>query len=148
MLKVYLGADHRGFLLKEFLKRRLKEADIALEDLGTSSPEPVDYPDFAMKVGEKVSKEGGFGLLVCMTGIGMSIAANKVTGVRAARVLSKKDARLARRHNDANVLCIPGRGLRRDRAWEILRVFLEESFALGRHERRVRKIEEYEKNRP
>ena len=147
MKPIYLGSDHRGFPLKVYLKEKLKERGIPYEDFGTFSTESVDYPDYAIKVAEKVSKESTFGVLICMTGIGMSIAANKVRGIRAARVLSKKDAILSRRHNNANVLCIPGKGLKRERALEILLTFIEAPFDGGRHARRVRKVADYEKAR-
>lgn len=144
MKPLYLGADHRGFPLKEFLKEKLEELGLPFKDLGTYSSESVDYPDYAIKVAEKVAKEDAFGVLICMTGIGMSIAANKVKGIRAARVLSKRGARLSRRHNNANVLCIPGKGLKRERAFEILLTFINEPFSGGRHARRIKKVADYE----
>jgi len=145
-MKVSIGADHAGFELKEKLKQRLAQAGVQIADEGTASTESVDYPDFARKVGENVAeKKADFGLLVCGSGIGMAIAANKVPGVRAANVTSEQEAGLSREHNDANVLAIGARFLDENRAWAIVEKFLHTPFAGGRHQRRVDKIAEIER---
>ena len=145
-LKVYLGADHAGFELKEKIKEFLKNKKINYEDLGTGSEESVDYPDFAIKVGERVAKEkGAKGILVCGTGIGMTIAANKIKGIRAAMVYDENTAKMSREHNDANVICLRGRGFPGEKALKLLWIWLNEEFSgEERHLRRIRKISEYE----
>lgn len=146
-MKVAIGADHRGYKLKNYLSNYLKSMGIDVIDLGTNGVDSVDYPDFAISVGEKVSKgEADLGVLICKTGIGMCIAANKVKGVRAAHVCSEKMAKLSRSHNDANVICLPGELLEFEKAKEFLRIFLETPFEGGRHSKRIKKIEEYERS--
>jgi ribose 5-phosphate isomerase B len=140
-MKIAIGADHAGFELKEKIKQRLAQAGVEVQDEGTRSTESVDYPDFAKKVGEDVAaKRADYGLLVCGSGIGMAIAANKVPGVRAANVTSEQEAELSREHNDANVLAIGARLLDEDAAWKIVDKWLHTPFAGGRHQRRVDKI--------
>ena len=145
-MKIAIGADHAGYELKEKLKQRLAREGVQVEDQGTVSNESVDYPDFARKVGERVAqKQDDLGLLVCGSGIGMAIAANKVPGVRAANVVSVEEAQLSREHNDANVLSIGARLLDEIQAWNIVEKFLHTPFAGGRHQRRVDKITEIER---
>ncbi|HSE49780.1 MAG TPA: ribose 5-phosphate isomerase B [Terriglobales bacterium] len=145
-MKIAIGADHAGYELKEKIKQRLAQQGVQVEDQGTVSNESVDYPDFARKVGEKVAgKQADFGLLVCGSGIGMAIAANKVPGVRAANVSSEQEAQLSREHNDANVLAIGARILDESKAWSIVDKWLHTPFAGGRHQRRVDKISEIER---
>ncbi len=140
-MRVAIGADHAGFLLKEAIKRALATLAVEVEDLGTGSADSVDYPDFAARVARGVAA-GTYdrGILVCGTGIGMAMAANKIAGVRAAPVVDADTARLARAHNDANVLALGARVTTPDRALEIVRVFLDTPFEGGRHQRRVDKI--------
>lgn len=147
-MRVALGADHAGFELKDRLKRLLDELGIAHEDFGTSSGQSVDYPDFAREVAAGVAS-GAFdrGILVCGSGIGMAIAANKVAGVRAAAVFDAETARLSREHNDLNVLTLGARLLPESRAREIVRIFLETVFEGGRHDRRLDKIRHLESGR-
>ncbi len=145
-IKIVIGADHRGFKIKEIIKKILKEKNFEVIDLGSFSEESTDYPDFAIKVGEEI-KEGKahFGILVCMTGIGMMIAANKVKGIRAALCRDEEDAYLARAHNNANVLALGSKNFKDEE--EIRRIvfkFLETPFEGGRHEKRVKKIMKYE----
>ncbi len=143
--KVYLGADHGGFGLKEKIKAHLKgKAEVV--DFGTDSEESCDYPDFGRKVAESVVKgKGSLGILVCGTGIGVSMAANKVRGARAALCHNEFTAKMAREHNDANVLCLGGRVLDEKEALKIVDVFLETDFSSDeRHARRVEKIMEIE----
>ncbi|QIV78493.1 ribose 5-phosphate isomerase B [Fervidobacterium pennivorans subsp. carthaginiensis] len=145
-MKIAIGSDHAAFELKERVKEYLRKADIEVIDCGTYSIESVDYPDYAKKVAEKVtSKECDFGILMCGTGIGMSIAANKIKGVRAALCLFPEMAAYARKHNDANILVLPGRLMGIELAKWTVDAFLNSSFEGGRHERRVKKIEELEK---
>jgi ribose 5-phosphate isomerase B len=145
-MRIALGADHRGYALKEEIKRLLDDLSLQYEDFGTSSPDAADYPDFAAQVARGVTS-GRFdrGILVCATGIGMAIAANKVRGVRAATVGDVETARLSREHNDANVLALGARATSPERAREIIRAFLETPFAGGRHQGRVDKITEIER---
>lgn len=144
-MKIAIGSDHAAFELKERVKEYLQKKGIEVLDCGTYSIESVDYPDYAKKVCEKVvSKECDFGILMCGTGIGMSIAANKFKGIRAALCLFPDMAHYARRHNDANVLVLPGRLMGTELAKWTVDAFLNTSFEGGRHERRVKKIEELE----
>lgn len=141
-MRVYLGSDHAGFERKESLREHLVAEGHEVMDAGPCSEDSVDYPDFAAKVARAVAGDdtGGLGVLVCGTGIGMAIAANKVRGVRAANVTSTEFARLARRHNDANVVTVPGRFLQLPEVEQIVDAFLTTPFEGGRHERRVEMI--------
>ncbi len=139
---VALGADHAGFRLKELLKQHLEGLGVPVSDQGTHSAEPADYPDYARLVAQSVAdRKCDFGLLVCGTGIGMSITANKIPGVRAALVFNEEMAALSRQHNNANVLCIGARITPPEEAKKILSAFLTAQFEGGRHERRVNKME-------
>jgi ribose 5-phosphate isomerase B len=145
-MKIAIASDHAGFEEKERLKPLLKELGIQYEDLGTVSTESVDYPDYARKVGEEVAAGNvEQGLLVCGSGTGMAIAANKVPGVRAAVAWNEEVARLAREHNDANVLSLGTRTTPADELPKIVRAWFAAKFDRGRHERRVNKILEIEK---
>ncbi|MCL6480602.1 MAG: ribose 5-phosphate isomerase B [Firmicutes bacterium] len=147
--RIAVGADHAGFHVKEAVKRFLHEQGYAIQDVGTDSEASVDYPDFARQVAEKVARgEAELGVLVCGTGMGMAIAANKVPGIRAAVAHDALTARLARQHNDANVLAIGGRVLDEAAALAIVREFLNAQFEGGRHQRRVDKISALETTRP
>ncbi len=140
---VALGADHGGFELKEMVKRYLEQRDISLADFGAHSKEPSDdYPDFAQLVGNSVSnRKAELGILICTSGVGMSIAANKIPGVRAALVADEQTASLARQHNNANVICLGARTTPPELAKKIVEAFLNAHFEGGRHERRVSKME-------
>src|SRR5215467_1152167 len=139
---VALGADHGGFALKEALKQHLEKRGISVADFGAGSVEPSDYTDFAHAVAQSVAhRRAEFGVLICTTGVGMSIAANKVPGVRAALVNDEDTAILARQHNNANVLCLAGKITPPDSASRILEAFLNAQFEGGRHERRIDKME-------
>jgi len=143
-LRIALGSDHRGFGLKEKLKSWLASRGHRVLDLGTDSTGSSDYPDFAFRVAEAVAaRRAQRGILLCGTGIGMSIAANKVRGVRAALCLDPRMARMSRRHNHANVLCLAADGLSPDRAKRIMDAWLGSEAEAGRHRRRVRKIDSY-----
>ncbi len=144
-MKIAIGADHAGFQLKDSLKKLLDELGLVYEDFGTTSGQSVDYPDFARAVAEGVAT-GRFdrGILVCGTGIGMAIAANKVNGVRAASIVDTDTAKLSREHNDLNVLALGARVLPESRAREIVKTFLQTPFEGGRHAARVRKIHSIE----
>ncbi len=144
-MKVALGADHAGFELKEIIKKYLGQRGIELDDHGTDSTNPVDYPDFAKLVGEQVALgKADFGILVCGAGIGMSMAANKIPGIRAANVHSEIGAQLSREHNNANVLALGGRLLDAKLALQIVDRWLSTEFAGSRHQRRVDKVMEIE----
>jgi ribose 5-phosphate isomerase B len=139
---VLLAADHAGYDLKQDLASHLTDLGWEPADLGTDSADSVDYPDFAHRLAEAIeSGRAERGILVCGAGIGMSIAANRHPGVRAANCLDERMAALAREHNDANVLCLGSRLLDPDQAKKILWTFLETPFGGGRHGRRVEKIE-------
>ena len=140
-MKIALGSDHAGFELKEDLRSYLTQMKIDALDLGTYSEDSVDYPDVAVKVAEKVARgEVERGLLICGSGIGMSIVANRFAGVRAALCHDLYTARISREHNNANILTLGGRLIGKGLAREILRVWLETEFQGGRHERRLNKI--------
>jgi ribose 5-phosphate isomerase B len=139
--RVALGADHAGFPIKETIRQFLQNAGYLVDDLGTWSEESVDYPDYGKAVGECVAAHKDvFGIAVCGTGIGISIAANKVYGIRAAVAHDVSTARLAREHNDANVLALGGRVVSGSQAIEMVQTFLNTAFVGGRHTRRVEKI--------
>ena len=153
-MRIALGADHHGIVLKGAIRRAFDAATRGgpavpahtYVDFGAHSEEAVDYPDFALPVAEGVAS-GAFdrGVLICGSGVGMSIAANKVPGVRAALVHDADGARLCREHNDANVVTLAGRSLAADTVVAIVETFLATPFAGGRHERRVGKIAELER---
>ena len=147
VMKIALAADHAGFEEKEKIKQTLDEIGVEYTDMGTNSPDSVDYPDYARKVGEAVAA-GEFeqGLLVCGSGTGMAIAANKVPGIRAAVAWNEEIARLAREHNDANVLALAGRFIAPEEQAKIVKAWFDAKFEGGRHERRVEKIEQIEKD--
>ena len=145
-MKIALASDHAGFSAKEELKPLLTELGIEFNDLGTTSEESVDYPDYAKKVGEQVARgEVDQGVLVCGSGAGMAITANKVPGIRAAVAWSEETARLARQHNDANVLAIGARTTPQGQIPSIVRAWFETAFAGGRHADRVNKINAMER---
>ncbi len=140
-MRIAIGADHAGYHLKEALKQALAGADVEVEDVGTESDASVDYPDFAARVADRVaSGQSDRGILICGTGIGMAMAANKVRGIRAASVTDELGARLARQHNDANILTLGGRVTPAGTAARLVRIFLDTPFEGGRHQRRVEKI--------
>lgn len=147
MTVIALGADHAGRDLKETLKAWLIQGGYEILDFGTHSPDSVDYPDYALQVGESVaSGKADRGLLVCGTGIGMAMAANKVPGVRAAHCSDLFGARLSREHNDANVLTLGGRLTGKELALEILDIWLRSSFSGERHARRIAKVAQIERH--
>ncbi|RLI97635.1 MAG: ribose 5-phosphate isomerase B [Candidatus Aenigmatarchaeota archaeon] len=138
---IALGSDHAGFGLKEKIKQYLEKKGLEIKDYGCFSEESVDYPDYAEKVARAVSSnEAEKGILICGTGIGMSIAANKISGIRAAVCWDEKSAEMSRRHNDANILCIGARLIDQELALRIVDVWLSTGFDGGRHVKRVKKI--------
>ncbi len=143
-MKLAIGADHGGWELKNQIVDFLKKiSDVDIADYGTNGPGSVDYPDFGRKVAEAVSKGAvDRGILICGTGIGMSMAANRYSGVRAALCHDHFTAQMSRQHNDANVLCIGERVTGRGVALEIVRTWLETGFEGGRHLTRLEKIEQ------
>jgi ribose 5-phosphate isomerase B len=147
-MKIAIGADHAGFALKDQIRDGLRQAGHEVADLGTNSAESADYPDYAGTVAhDVVSGAADRGILVCSTGIGMSIAANKVDGIRAALAINLDEVRLTRAHNDANIITIGARYTDLQAANEMVRVFLKTPFDGGRHARRIGKIAQLEKSR-
>lgn len=145
---IVIGSDHAGFRAKETIKKYLVGAGYSVEDCGTHSEESVDYPDYAKAVAERVAAaKNSLGVVVCGTGIGVSIAANKVEGIRAALAHDSLTARRAREHNDANVLALGGKVVGEDEAIAIVQEFLAAQFAGGRHQRRIDKIGEMDRVR-
>lgn len=148
-MRLAVGADHAGYDAKEHVKRWLAERGHDVEDVGTHGTASADYPDFAAQVARRVARgKAEFGILICGSGIGMSIAANKVRGVRAAVCTDPYSARVAREHNDANVLCLGGRVTGLGLMEAVLAAFLTAGFEGGRHARRVDKILRIEEGPP
>jgi len=146
MIKILIGADHGGYNLKEKLVERLRSKGFAVEDIGYKEYEPTDdFPEIAFKLGEKVVFEKAKGILICSSGIGMSIAANKVKGVRAGLCTSIKQARLAKSDNDINVLCLANKLVSMDKNFKIVIKFINTVFSSDeRFIRRIKKIKNYE----
>lgn len=143
-MKVAIGSDHAGFHLKEHIKTYLESNDIQVTDFGTHALDSVDYPDYAKKVGEDViNKKTDFGILVCGTGIGVSIAANKVKGIRAALIYNDETAYLAKAHNNANVITMGGRMTTKEQAVEMIKTYIKTTFE-DRHQKRIDKIHQIE----
>ena len=142
-VRIVIGSDHAGFELKQFVKERLLSWGHEVQDVGTYSEASVDYPDFARAACREVLSGGAErAVLVCGSGVGMSMAANRHRGVRAVLCTDLYLARYSRLHNDANVLCLPGRLMGKGLCEEVLKVWLETPFEGGRHERRVRKLDD------
>lgn len=147
-MRIALGSDHAGVELKARVMQALDDRHLGYHDFGPSTDSPVDYPDYAARVAESVaSGECDRGILICGTGVGMAIAANKVPGIRAAQVADRDGARLSREHNDANILSLGARSTSVERALDIVDVFLATPFGGGRHQRRVDKIMALEEGR-
>lgn len=145
-MKIAIAADHGGFELKDSMVEYIKSLGNEVVDLGTNSADSVDYPDYAKKVCEEIQKgNSDLGILICGTGIGMSLAANKFEGIRAACVSDVYSAKMSRNHNNANVLCIGARVIGDEVAKLIIKTFLENEFEAGRHQRRVDKVMAFEK---
>jgi ribose 5-phosphate isomerase B len=141
-MKLAIGSDHGGFLLKEAIKKHLVSLNVPFKDYGTFSEESMDYPDIGKRVARSVaSKKFRFGILVCGTGQGMAMVANKVKGIRAAVCHNVYTAKMSRAHNDANILTLGGRVLNKATALKLVDVFLKAPFEGGRHLRRVKKID-------
>ena len=148
-MRIAIGSDHAGYHLKEIIKSRLVESGAEVDDLGTASEASVDYPDYAAAVARRVaSGASDRGILVCGTGIGMAMAANKIHGIRAASVEGLESARLSRAHNDANVLTVGARITPPELALAIVQTFLDTAFEGGRHQRRIDKIMALEGTQP
>jgi len=143
-VKIIIGSDHAGYALKKAVVQFLKDNHVEVEDIGTDSEEPVDYPDYGYRAAERVS-DGSYekGILICGSGIGMSIVANKVPGIRAALCMTPEQAEFSRSHNDANILVLAGRFTDEQTAKESVRRWLNTEFEGGRHARRVEKIHSY-----
>ncbi len=145
-ISLTLGADHAGLPLKNQIKERLAEfPEFIVEDLGTFSSESTDYPDHAARVAHRVVESQGLGILVCGSGTGMAISANKISGIRAAVAWDVTSARLSKEHNSVNILCLGSRLLGPDVAWEAVKAWLGARFLEGRHGGRVEKIAQLER---
>ena len=141
MKKIFISSDHAGFKLKESIKHYLKNKKVKFEDLGPKDDSSVDYPDYAHKVARKVkSRKSNVGILVCGSGTGMNIAANKHKNIRAAQCFNLKSTKLSRLHNDANIITLGSRLITKKNALKFVSVFLSTKFDGGRHLRRVKKI--------
>jgi ribose 5-phosphate isomerase B len=146
-MRIALGADHAGYRLKDRIAQHLAQTGIAVRDAGTNSDESVDYPDYAGRVAHDVSRGvADLGILVCGSGIGMAIAANKVSGIRAVNASTENEARMSREHNNANVLALGARSLGEAEALRIVDTWLAAAFAGGRHQKRVEKIAALERD--
>lgn len=145
-MKIILGADHGGYELKNHITKWLTQHDYDVNDIGVFSSESMDYPDIALEVSQKVS-DGTYdrGVLVCGSGVGVSITANKVKGIRAVLCHDTVMARLSREHNDTNIIAMGGRFVAKELAFEILNVWLNTNFSEGRHQQRINKISNIEK---
>lgn len=146
-MNIAIGSDHAGWELKETVKKSLKKERIEVKDFGTDNSNSCDYPDFGLAVAEAVVRgENGRGILICTTGIGMTMTANKVPGVRAALCNDVESARLSREHNDANILVLAANTVEREKLEDILRVWLNTAFSGDeRHVRRLNKVKQIEK---
>ena len=139
--KICISSDHAGYKIKEYIKTLLYKNKISLIDLGPHNDKSVDYPDYAKKVAKRIKgKKSDFGILVCGSGTGMAISANKIRGVRAAVCYNKLSTYLCRSHNNANILCIGARLTKKNSIEKIVSVFLKTEFEGGRHQRRIKKI--------
>ena len=146
--RIAVGSDHAGYEAKELAKRELTALGMEVVDAGAHSAESVDYPDFGAAVGRAVaSGEVERGVLICGSGIGISMAANKIAGVRAALCWNEETARLAREHNDANILCFGARFIEPALAATMVRIFMETEFAGGRHQQRVEKLSQLDNSK-
>jgi ribose 5-phosphate isomerase B len=144
--RIIIGSDHAGFSLKEAIKPYLADMKLSVTDIGTNCTDSVDYPDFGIRVAEKVSSgEFNRGILVCGSGVGMTIVSNKYPRVRAVLCLDEETARLSRLHNDTNILVLAGRRTELEKAKEIIETWLNTEFEGGRHQRRLDKILDIEK---
>ena len=141
MKKIFISSDHAGFKLKESIKMYLSKKRLSFQDLGPSNDDKVDYPDYAHKVAKKVkTSKNNVGILVCGSGTGMNITANKHKNIRAAQCFNLKSTKLSRLHNDANIITLGARVLSKNNALKFISVFLNTKFEGGRHSKRVRKI--------
>lgn len=140
-MKIAISADHAGFELKELLINELKESGYDVADYGTNSTDSIDYPDYSYVAAKSVAEgDNELGIIICGSGVGVSITANKVKGIRAANCFNSEMAALARQHNNANIICLGARFLSESQAIEMVNTFLTTEFEGGRHERRVSKI--------
>ncbi len=146
-MRVAIGSDHAGYELKSNLVKYLQHKKIEVHDMGTFNKESVDYPDYAVQVCQTVTRDNSdYGILICYTGIGMSMAANKVKGIRAALIDNVENAKLTREHNDANVICLGAKDVDFEQAKLLVDTFLSTSFLGDRHATRVQKVMNIEKN--
>ena len=141
MTKLFIASDHAGYSLKEFIKKKIVNKKIKINDLGPSMSKTVDYPDYAHKLSKKINiNKKSKGILICGSGIGMTITANKYKNVRAALCYNLKSTRLSRQHNNANVMALGARLINKNLALKCVNAFLSTEFLGGRHQRRIKKI--------
>lgn len=148
-MKVFIGADHKGFKLKEFLKEKLKENNFEFEDCGNFIYDPEDdYTDIAFKVGENIVKhQNSCGILICGSGAGVCFAANKVKGIRASVVCDEKMAEMVKADDNLNILCLAADFIKKEKSWQVIKFFLETKFKnKEKYLRRIKKVENYENN--
>ncbi len=146
-MRIAIGSDHAGYELKCQVVNYLQHKNMEIHDMGAFSKDSVDYPDYAIQVCQTINrKNSDFGILICYTGIGMSMAANKVRGIRAALIDNEENARLTREHNDANIICLGAKDVNFEQAKRLIDVFLTTKFSGGRHLQRVEKVMSIEKN--
>ena len=139
--KICISSDHAGYKLKEYIKIQLIKKKISLIDLGPFEIKSVDYPDYAKKLGRRIiAKKSDVGILVCGSGTGMAISANKIKGIRAAVCYNSKSTRLSREHNNANIIALGSRLIKKNEAMKLIKIFLNTKFKGGRHLRRIKKI--------
>jgi len=139
--KICISSDHAGYKLKEYIKIQLIKKKISLIDLGPFEIKSVDYPDYAKKLGRRIiAKKSDVGILVCGSGTGMAISANKIKGIRAAVCYNSKSTRLSREHNNANIIALGSRLIKKNEAMKLIKIFLNTKFQSGRHLRRIKKI--------
>tara|TARA_B100000579_G_C22836000_1_gene858791 strand:- start:287 stop:724 length:438 start_codon:yes stop_codon:yes gene_type:complete len=139
--KICISSDHAGYNLKEYIKSHFIKKEIPLIDLGPFETKSVDYPDFAKKIARRVAaKKSEIGILVCGSGTGMAISANKIKGIRAAVCYNAKSTRLSREHNNANIIALGSRLTKKNEAMKLIKIFIDTKFEGGRHLRRVKKI--------
>ena len=141
MKKIFISSDHAGYKLKEEIKKHLKRKKLYFEDMGPNNNQKVDYPDYAHKVARKLKiNKKNFGILICGSGTGMNIAANKHKNIRAAQCFSAKSTKLSRLHNDANIITLGSRLISKKNAFKFVKIFLNTKFDGGRHLKRIKKI--------
>lgn len=144
-MTVFIASDHRGFKLKEYLKKKLREQNIETKDFGTHSEDSCDYPDFVFPAAKEAAKQGARLIVICGSGLGASMCANKVPGIRCALITTASQAKSSREHNDANAIALPADLISKRKAWKFVKLWLQTPFSEEeRHKRRLKKIKNWE----